>query len=238
MAEGIRIPIPPGAELVQPYPVHVPQFDGPLDLLLHLISKHKLDITEISLAKVTDEFIAHIRAAQSSEAGWDLSQASEFVLVAATLLDLKAARLLPQTGPEDDDDLALIEARDLLFARLLQYRAYKDLAHTFGERMATAGRMQPRVVGLEAAFAKLLPELVMTITNSRGAERERSIIQYSRDFGDTEKKVMFFTRNLLGGNKAADHLGHYQLPIVTQVNTERNRIDNGRLHDDHGIAAR
>ena len=93
--------------------------------MLGLIAKHKLDITEISLAKVTDEFIAHIRAARSSEAGWDPSQASEFVLVAATLLDLKAARLLPQTGPGDDDDLALIEARDLLFARLLQYRAYK-----------------------------------------------------------------------------------------------------------------
>jgi segregation and condensation protein A len=148
----------------QAFEVHLDVYSGPFDLLLGLIAKHKLDITEISLAKVTDEFIAHIRAARSSEAGWDLSQASEFVLVAATLLDLKAARLLPQTGPEDDDDLALIEARDLLFARLLQYRAYKDLAHTFGERMATAGRMQPRVVGLEAAFAKLLPELVMTIT--------------------------------------------------------------------------
>ena len=121
---------------------------------------------EISLAKVTDEFIAHIRAAQSSEAGGTCRQASEFVLVAATLLDLSASRLLPQTGPEDDDDLALIRARDLLFARLLQYRAYKDLAHTFGERMATASRMQPRVVGLEAAFAKLLPELVATITLS------------------------------------------------------------------------
>ena len=148
----------------QAFEVHLDVYSGPFDLLLGLIAKHKLDITEIALAKVTDEFIAHIRTAQTSGAAWDLSQASEFVLVAATLLDLKAARLLPQTGVEDDDDLALIEARDLLFARLLQYRAYKDIAHAFGERMATAGRMQPRAVGLEPHFAKLLPELIMTIT--------------------------------------------------------------------------
>jgi hypothetical protein len=117
---------------------------GPFDLLLGLIAKHKLDITEIALAKVTDEFIAHIRGRAIRGRWWDLSQASEFVLVAATLLDLKAARLLPQTGPEDEDDLALIEARDLLFARLLQYRAYKDLAHEFGERIAGRRAMQPR----------------------------------------------------------------------------------------------
>lgn len=148
----------------QAFEVHLDVYSGPFDLLLGLIAKHKLDITEIALAKVTDEFIAHLRAAQTSGAAWDLSQASEFVLVAATLLDLKAARLLPHTGPEDEEDLALIEARDLLFARLLQYRAYKDIAHTFGQRMATAGRVQPRSVGLEAQFARLLPELIMTIT--------------------------------------------------------------------------
>ncbi|MGL4176289.1 MAG: segregation and condensation protein A, partial [Dermatophilaceae bacterium] len=139
-------------------------FSGPFDLLLGLIGKHQLDITEIALATVTDEFIAHLRAARETEAGWDLSQASEFLVVAATLLDLKAARLLPQTGPEDEDDLALIEARDLLFARLLQYRAFKDIAHTFGHRMATAGRSHPRAVALEPHLAALLPELVMTIT--------------------------------------------------------------------------
>jgi segregation and condensation protein A len=146
------------------FEVHLDVYSGPFDLLLGLIAKHRLDITEIALAKVTDEFIAHLRAAQGSGTEWDLSQASEFVLVAATLLDLKAARLLPQAGIEDDEDLALIEARDLLFARLLQYRAYKDIAHTFAQRMATAGRMQPRAVGLEPHFAKLLPELIMTIT--------------------------------------------------------------------------
>jgi len=146
------------------FEVHLDVFSGPFDLLLGLISKHKLDITEIALARVTDEFIAHLRAAQVSGTEWDLGQASEFLLVAATLLDLKASRLLPQTGPEDEEDLALIEARDLLFARLLQYRAFKDIAGTFAERMATAGRFTPRQVGMERHFAALLPELVMGIT--------------------------------------------------------------------------
>jgi segregation and condensation protein A len=141
--------------------VHLDVYEGPFDLLLGLIGKHKLDITEIALARVTDEFIAYIR---SREKEWDLGQASEFLLVAATLLDLKAARLLPQSGPEDEDDLALIEARDILFARLLQYRAFKDIAHTFAERMATAGRMQPRTASLEPHLAALLPELLMTVT--------------------------------------------------------------------------
>jgi segregation and condensation protein A len=147
-----------------PFEVHLAVFSGPFDLLLGLISKHKLDITEIALAQVTDEFIAHIKAAQASDTEWDLGQASEFLLIAATLLDLKSARLLPQTGPQDEEDLALIEARDLLFARLLQYRAFKDIASTFGERMATAGRMTPRQAGLEPQFAVLLPELIMGIT--------------------------------------------------------------------------
>ena len=147
-----------------PFEVHLDVFSGPFDLLLGLISKHKLDITEIALAKVTDEFIAHIKTQQSSDEEWDLSQASEFLLVAATLLDIKAARLLPQLSPQDEEDLALIEARDLLFARLLQYRAFKDIAHTFADRMATAGRMTPRQAGLEPQFARLLPELVMGIT--------------------------------------------------------------------------
>ena len=111
--------------------MHLDVFSGPFDLLLGLISKHKLDITEVALAKVTDEFVAHIKAAQAADSDWDLGQASEFLLIAATLLDLKASRLLPQAGPQDDEDLALIEARDLLFARLLQYRAFKDIAATF-----------------------------------------------------------------------------------------------------------
>ncbi len=148
----------------RPFEVHLDVFQGPFELLLGLISKHKLDITEIALATVTDEFMAHIRAHQASGTEWDLSQASEFLLVAATLLDLKSARLLPQLGLEDEEDLALIEARDLLFARLLQYRAFKQVAGAFAERMATAGRMTARQAGLEPHFAALLPELVMSVT--------------------------------------------------------------------------
>jgi segregation and condensation protein A len=148
------------------FQVHLDVFEGPFDLLLGLIAKHKLDITEVALARVTDDFVAHLKAAQSSDSGaeWDLSQASEFLVVAATLLDLKASRLLPQTGPQDEEDLALIEARDLLFARLLQYRAYKQVAGAFAERMATAGRITARQAGLEPQFAALLPELVIAVT--------------------------------------------------------------------------
>ena len=148
----------------RPFEVHLDVFQGPFEVLLGLISKHKLDITEIALAKVTDEFMAHIRAHQASGTEWDLSQASEFLLVAATLLDIKSARLLPQLSPQDEEDLALIEARDLLFARLLQYRAFKQVAAAFAERMATAGRMTARQAGLEPRFAALLPELIMGIT--------------------------------------------------------------------------
>lgn len=146
------------------FEVHLEVFSGPFDLLLGLISKHKLDITEIALARVTDEFIAHIRHAQEQDRQWSLSQASEFLLVAATLLDLKAARLLPNTGIEDDEDLALIEARDLLFARLLQYRAFKEVAAYLSEQLDTSGRMTPRRAGLDAEFASLLPELRITTT--------------------------------------------------------------------------
>ena len=151
-----------GAE--QAFTVHLDNFEGPFDLLLGLISKHQLDITEIALAKVTDEFMAHLRALQASEPSWDLGQTSEFLLVAATLLDIKAARLLPSTGDGDEEDLELIEARDLLFARLLQYRAFKDVARFLGETMAATGRMTARQAGLEPHLAKLLPELVISVT--------------------------------------------------------------------------
>lgn len=143
------------------FQVHLDVFEGPFDLLLNLIGKHKLDITEVALAAVTDEFVAHIRAAGTT---WDLGQASEFLVVAATLLDLKAARLLPSASVEDEEDLALLEARDLLFARLLQYRAFKQVADTFAARMAVAGRRRARSVSLEPHVAALLPELVMGIT--------------------------------------------------------------------------
>jgi segregation and condensation protein A len=146
--------------------VHLDNFEGPFDLLLQLISRHKLDITEVSLSRVTDEFIGHIKAAGVD---WDLEQTSSFIVVAATLLDLKAARLIPSGEVDDPEDLALLEARDLLFVRLLQYRAFKQVAAYLEATLEAEGRRHPRQVGLEARFARLLPEVELTITPERFA---------------------------------------------------------------------
>ncbi|MGW5447157.1 segregation/condensation protein A [Streptomyces asiaticus] len=142
------------------FTVRLDNFEGPFDLLLQLISKHKLDVTEVALSKVTDEFMAHIRAMGPD---WDLDQTTEFLVVAATLLDLKAARLLPAAEVEDEADLALLEARDLLFARLLQYRAYKQIADIFNDRLTAEAARHPRTVGLEPHHAELLPDVVISI---------------------------------------------------------------------------
>ncbi|MFB9393736.1 segregation and condensation protein A [Streptomyces coeruleoprunus] len=142
------------------FTVRLANFEGPFDLLLQLIAKHKLDVTEVALSKVTDEFMAYIRAMGPD---WDLDQTTEFLVVAATLLDLKAARLLPAAEVEDEADLALLEARDLLFARLLQYRAYKQIAEIFSGRLDHEGRRHPRTVGLEPHHAELLPDVVISI---------------------------------------------------------------------------
>ncbi|HJX43051.1 MAG TPA: ScpA family protein [Geodermatophilus sp.] len=149
-----------------PFTVHLTNFEGPFDLLLQLISRHQLDVTEIALSVVTDEFIAHLRALGDD---LDLDQASEFLLVAATLLDLKAARLLPAADVDDEEDLELLEARDLLFARLLQYRAYKEAAAVLREREAAAVRRHPREAPLEPRFAALLPEVLLGVTPERFA---------------------------------------------------------------------
>jgi segregation and condensation protein A len=141
--------------------VRLHNFEGPFDLLLQLISRHKMDITEVALSRVTGDFIAHIKAAG---ADWDLDQTSQFVVVAATLLDLKAARLIPSGEIEDPEDLALLEARDLLFARLLQYRAFKQVAAYVAATLAVQARRFPRQVGLEARFARLLPEVRIDLT--------------------------------------------------------------------------
>ncbi|HEX8487091.1 MAG TPA: ScpA family protein [Propionibacteriaceae bacterium] len=141
--------------------VHLSNFEGPFDLLLQLISRHKMDITEVSLSKVTDEFISHLKAAGVD---WDLEQTSQFIVVAATLLDLKAARLIPSGEVDDPEDLALLEARDLLFVRLLQYRAFKQVAAYLATTLEAEGRRHPRQVGLEARFARLLPDVELTIT--------------------------------------------------------------------------
>ena len=140
--------------------VHLEIFEGPFDLLLSLIARKQLDVTLVAISQVTDEFLAHIRANGSD---WDLDQASSFLVVAATLLDLKVARLLPSAEVEDEEDLALLEARDLLFARLLQYRAYKQLAAIFAERMAAEGTRHPRQVPMEPAFTQLLPEVLLGV---------------------------------------------------------------------------
>ena len=151
------------------FSVHLDNFDGPFDLLLQLISRHKMDVTEVALSAVTDEFIAFIHALENSGEGWELDQATEFLVVAATLLDLKAARLLPSGDVEDEEDLALLEARDLLFARLLQYRAFKQIAATFSERIQIAERSFPRVVALDPALSALLPEVLIGVGAARFA---------------------------------------------------------------------
>lgn len=148
-------------ESVPAFEVHLANFEGPFDLLLSLIAKHKLDVTEVALSKVTDEFIAYISAGARSGEAWNLDETSEFLVVASTLLDLKAARLLPRGEVEDEDDLALLEARDLLFARLLQYKAFKEIAGVLSERFAAESLRFPRAVGLEERFAGLLPEVVV-----------------------------------------------------------------------------
>ena len=153
------------------FSVHLTNFDGPFDLLLQLISRHKMDITEIALGAVTDEFIAYIKDLEKSDEGWDLDKTTEFLVVAATLLDLKAAKLLPSGEIDDEADLALLEARDLLFARLLQYRAFKEIATIFSERIEREEKTFARTVALEPHFAQLLPEVLIGV----GAERFAAI---------------------------------------------------------------
>jgi segregation and condensation protein A len=149
------------------FQVRLINFEGPFDLLLQLIGKHKLDVTEVALHQVTDDFIAHIRAMGDD---WDLDEASEFLVIAATLLDLKAARLLPAAQVEDEEDLELLSARDLLFARLLQYRAFKQAAAHLADLAESGQRRWPRSVGLEQRYADALPDLVLGIGPDRLAK--------------------------------------------------------------------
>lgn len=155
---AVIVDAPTSVEPVSRFEVHLDEFDGPFDLLLSLIAKHRLEVTTLALSEVTDDFIAYIRGQGPT---WDLDEATEFLVVAATLLDLKAARLLPSGEVEDEEDIALLEARDLLFARLLQYRAYKQIAAIFNEQFAKAAKRVPRTVGLEPEQAALLPEVLL-----------------------------------------------------------------------------
>ena len=154
---------------VSGFSLHLDNFDGPFDLLLQLISRHKMDITEIALGTVTNEFISYIKQLENSENGWDLDKTTEFLVVAATLLDLKAAKLLPSGQIDDEADLALLEARDLLFARLLQYRAFKELSAIFAERIEREEKSFARLVALEPHFAQLLPEVLIGVGSQRFA---------------------------------------------------------------------
>ncbi len=148
------------------FEVRLDDFSGPLELLLSLISKRKLEVTELALHQVTDDFVGYIRA---QGAGWDLDETSQFLVVAATLLDLKAARLLPSGKVEDEEDLALLEAQDLLFARLLQYRAFKEVSAIFGRQILDQTRRLPRTAGLDPQFVGLLPDVIFAIGPDRFA---------------------------------------------------------------------
>jgi segregation and condensation protein A len=161
---GGSAPTEPHGERIQGFSVRLENFEGPFDLLLQLIARHKMDVTEVALSVVTDEFISHIKA---MEGAWKLDEATEFLVVAATLLDLKAARLLPSGEIDDEEDLALLEARDLLFARLLQYKAYKEIAATFQEWIDSETHRHPRQVALDPKLAALLPEVLIGV----GVER-------------------------------------------------------------------
>lgn len=160
-------PASPPAVVDGRFKVRLSNFEGPFDLLLQLISQHQLDVTEVALHRVTDDFIAHLHSMGDE---WDLDETTEFLVIAATLLDLKAARLLPSADVEDAEDLALLEARDLLFARLLQYRAYKQVATLFSELEASALRRYPRAVALEERYTKLLPEVMIGVSAQKFAE--------------------------------------------------------------------
>lgn len=159
------------------FTVRLENFSGPFDLLLQLINRHELDVTEVALHQVTDDFIAHTRALSEAGSGAPLDEITEFLLIAATLLDLKAARLLPGADVDDIEDLALLEARDLLFARLLQYRAYKRVASLFVELEAAAMRRYPRSVALEDRYTQLLPEVMLGIDAERFARLAAAVFR-------------------------------------------------------------
>jgi segregation and condensation protein A len=198
-----------GAAAPVGFTVRLVNFEGPFDLLLQLIAKHKLDVTELALHRVTDDFIAYIRAMGRD---WNLDEASEFLVIAATLLDLKAARLLPAGSVEDEEDLALLEARDLLFARLLQYRAFKEAAAHIAAMEAAAARRYPRMVSMEPQFADLLPELILGI----GPERLAALA------------VKAFTPKPVP-SVSIDHVHQVRVSVREHANVLRDRLLRARV---------
>ena len=172
--EPAAVPAQP-SEGRRPFHVRLDNFDGPFDLLLQLINQRRMDVTEVALHQVTDDFIGHIRAMGTK---WDLDQVTEFLVIAATLLDLKASRLLPSESADDsalDDDI--FQARDLLFARLLAYRAYQQVAALFAELEASALRRYPRAVTLEARYLGLLPEIKIGMTPEQFAAMAATVFR-------------------------------------------------------------
>ena len=200
-AEATGVAGPAGFQLV------LDNFEGPFDLLLRLIARHKMDITEVALSRVTDEFIATMRAARDGHPGWDLDQTSSFLVVAATLLDLKAARLLPSGDIDDADDLVLLEARDLLFARLLQYRAFKQVAAWLAARWDDESRVHARPGGIEPPFAGLVPEVIIP--------------------GGAERLAKLATRILSAPEAVVVPVEHLYIPTVSVV--EQARLIQQRL---------
>ena len=138
------------------YVVRTEVFEGPFDLLLHLIARQRVDIWQVSLSRITEDYLAEVRRMRQL----NLEVATEFLVVAATLLELKAARLLPAPDADPDEAETALEERDLLFARLLQYRAYKQAAELFGERMAAQAAYFPRRVGAEDVLRGIAPDLL------------------------------------------------------------------------------
>ncbi len=163
MAPSPRAPEKPGIEraLEGEFRVSLSNFDGPFDLLLSLIGKRELDITDVALSVVTDEFVSYL---DSLEGPQELEAASEFLVVAATLLDMKIVGLLPQGEFVDAEDVALLEARDLLFARLLQYRAFKEVSGWMSEALEREALRHTRQVPLEQKYVNSIPELRWTLS--------------------------------------------------------------------------
>ncbi|WP_067782409.1 segregation and condensation protein A [Actinomyces vulturis] len=187
------------------FSVSLEQFEGPFDLLLHLIARKRLDVTELALASVTDEFVAYMRS------DWNLSAASEFVVVASTLLALKAHRLLPHDGEDDEDlDFELLEARDLLFARLLQYRAFKEASRYVAKAMEAGSASWPRIPPEDPDLAQLLPTLVFTL----GPEDlvKRAAAAFTRPDGELVTTM---------------HMHEPTVPVETQIGLMRERIKMG-----------
>lgn len=204
------------------FAVELENFAGPFEVLLGLIGKHELDITTVALSVVTDEFLAYVRTLRLQNSPAALDAASEFLVVAATLLDLKAARLLPRGEVSDEEDLALLEARDLLFARLLQYKAFKDVSQLMGESMRAESARQARSVPLDPEFASLLPELVWRTTPEQ--------------FADIARRA-FETRAENLREVGTDHLHGFAVTVRQEAEELRMLLESGAEHSFRSLIA-